>query len=191
MFSRPVTFQTLLFLSLLVLSGCIIKSRNEIISNEQSEIMLGGARHLLWITHDNESILLERFQKELERTYFASSLSDPSENVIVRFYKWSGAELVPNEDTFIVAAVTTNKKNREYYYQLLSFDPSKSVWTTWSYTPPDDKEIIVSDLKELKNAFKTMVEKKYFQRKELLSFRIAHDTIVVEKSSEMPSESAH
>jgi hypothetical protein len=191
MFSRPVTFQTLLFLSLLVLSGCVIKSRNEIISNEQSEIMLGGARHLLWITHDNESILLERFQKELERTYFASSLSDPSENVIVRFYKWSGAELVPNEDTFIVAAVTTNKKNREYYYQLLSFDPSKSVWTTWSYTPPDDKEIIVSDLKELKNAFKTMVEKKYFQRKELLSFRIAHDTIVVEKSSEMPSESAH
>ncbi|MBK6895607.1 MAG: hypothetical protein IPH06_03320 [Alphaproteobacteria bacterium] len=191
MFSRPVTFQTLLFLSLLVLSGCVIKSRNEIISNEQSEIMLGGARHLLWITHDNESILLERFQKELERTYFASSLSDPSENVIVRFYKWSGAELVPNEDTFIVAAVTTNKKNREYYYQLLSFDPSKSVWTTWSYTPPDDKEIIVSDLKELKNAFKTMVEKKYFQRKELLCFRIAHDTIVVEKSSEMPSESAH
>lgn len=169
----------LLMASMLLLCACVIKSNKEIIRNKDSEMMFGGARNLLWVAHDHQKILLEKYQKEFDRTYLASSLDDPSESVIVRFYKWKDSDVVPNEDAFIVSGTVINKnqgkRKRVYYYQLLTFDPAKNVWTTWSYEPPDDKEIVVTSMDSLKKSFKQMVEKKYFMRQQLLAFKVATD----------------
>lgn len=165
--------------SLIFLCGCVIKSKKEIIRDNDAEMMFNGAKNLLWIADDSQKILLEKYDEEYDRTYLASSVEDPSETVIVRFYNWKDGTPIPNEETYIVSGTIINttprKGKRIYYYQLLTFDPLKNVWTTWNFSPPDDKEIVVNNIAELKKAFKMMIEEKYFKRKEQLAFRVATD----------------
>ena len=177
-------------LSLVFLCGCVIKSNKEIINNDDALRMFGGAKNLLWVGHDGEKILLEKYEDNYDRTYMARSLEDPSDSLLVRFYKWKDSDLVPGEDVYIVEGITKEKGKDVYYFQLLTFDTTKSVWTNWSYNPPDNNEKLVENLDGLKETFKTMMKEKSFLRKELLVFRAATEFTALEGSNGQDSKSS-
>lgn len=164
-----------MFLCVLFLCACVIKSENEIINNDQSEKMFGGEKNLMWVGQDKQEIMLERMNGKFDRTYIARSLDDLSDSIIVRFMRWDEESLIPNEDVYIVSGFEENRKEKIYYYQLLTYDPDKKVWTSWTYEDPDNTEIKVMTMPELKKSFRKMLQTKQFKRQELLAFTKASD----------------
>ncbi len=161
----------------LILSGCVMTSKHDIIKNDQATLMFGGQKNLLWIGHDGQQILLERMLGESDRTYIAQSVEDPSDATPVRFLEWPEFSLLPDEKAYIATAELTEGKDKEkiWYYQLLTNNLVKNIWTSWSFDPPDGKHIEIKNLDELKSALNTMVENKHFKRRELIVFRAASD----------------
>ncbi len=162
-------------ISLLLLCGCVIKSRNEIIKNDQSVVMFKGAKNLIWITHDDQEIMLEKLNGKLDRTYLGRSLEDLSDTILVRFYKWPDSNLIPDEDVYIISGYLNEKNEQAYYYQLLTFAPATKVWTSWVYDAPDNTEIKVKNLNELKQALKKMIEDRHLKRLELVTLKPASE----------------
>lgn len=173
MLHRYRQVKILMLFSVLFLCGCVIKSEKEIIKNDQSTLMFKGAKNLIWITHDDQQIMLERLKGKFDRTYLGRSLEDLSEIVMVRFYKWPEENLIPGEDLYIVSGYLEEKGSKAYYYQLLTHDSSSEKWTTWAYNSPDNKEVKVENFDQLLHTFRKMIEDKHFIRQELITFKSA------------------
>lgn len=168
----------------MVLCGCVMTSQNDIIKNDDATLMFGGQKTLLWIGHDGQQILLERLQGERDRTYLAQSIDDPADSTPVRFLEWPEFDLLPEERAYIATAELKEDKTKEktWYYQLLTNDVTKNIWTSWSFDPPDGKEIKLENLDQLKTALKAMVENKHYKRRELIVFRAATDNSLNQKN---------
>lgn len=182
--ANPRTHRTVLFVLLMLLCGCVITSEHDIIKNDEATLMFGNQKTLLWIGHDGQQILLERLAGERDRTYLAQSIDDPADSTPVRFLEWPEFDLLPQERAYIATAELKDEKTKEktWYYQLLTNDVTKNIWSSWSFDPQDGKEIKVENLEQLKDALKTMVENKHYKRRELIVFRAATDSSLNEKN---------
>lgn len=167
------TSKILLVLTLFFLSGCVISSDTDIIKNNDATVMFGGQQNLLWIDNDGQQILLERLSGDWDNSYMAQDIANPADSSRVRFLSWPEFELLPGESAFIATAEMIDKNNvaTAWYYQLLTYDSTRNIWATWSFDPPDGKELKVRTLDELKKSLTRMIKDKHFKRRELIVFR--------------------
>ena len=170
MTSSHLRYLTIAFCMLL--AGCVISSPNEIIKNKDSFALFNGADHLYMVQQEGDKFLLKKGVGEKSNTYALQAWGEPDENAELRFYMWDNADVLPELDKFIVSIFLKDSSEANYIYTLLGRTYA-GVWVEIHFDPENNKEIIVSDMKELEQELINMINSGEFERQELIGFKIA------------------
>lgn len=165
--------RALFFVFALFLSGCVVTSKTELVTNDTATLMFDGQPRLMWEQGDKQRISLELLPGDKNRTYLARNLSEPDEPIEVRFQKWPDFEVLTKEGTYVLAALIPDGEKKDvWYYQLLTHDETRDLWSIWNYSTPNSKELEVHSIEELKKTFSDIIKNKKFERATLDRFTV-------------------